>query len=250
MNSEDFYNDIYSKRINRFGTTYTDRIQGQREKEFEDLLVHSVYRIDFWHEGELTPGILTKKSQDETNTQQYLLTRRNLEIENGTILNIAQREHEPHTWMVWYKEKIEASGYNRYIMLDMTHVIKWVSKDTKKQYVSPAFFYGQENNMLKDDLKSTSRHQTVYNETTKLNSIIMPTHKYLTKDDYFEITTCGIEEHYRVMGRDIQSTPGVMYLSVDPVYKYDLTPAPERPSGDTSDDYYWLDGGATTNGNS
>jgi hypothetical protein len=32
-------------------------------------------------------------------------------------------------WMVYYLEDIKASGYNRYIMLSMTHLLKWTGRD-------------------------------------------------------------------------------------------------------------------------
>ena len=51
------------------------------------------------------------------------------------------------------------------------------------------------------------------------------------------------KEGYVITGYDLLSTPGVEFVSYDPVYLYDNSPAPEKPDGDTSDDYYWLEGG-------
>jgi len=32
-------------------------------------------------------------------------------------------------WMIFWKEEIKASGYNRYIVLRMTHELTWVARD-------------------------------------------------------------------------------------------------------------------------
>lgn len=62
----DYYHDIYLKRLNRYGYNYQSRVQTQREKEFEDYLLKSVYRIDFEYNEETVPGIFEKYKQDET----------------------------------------------------------------------------------------------------------------------------------------------------------------------------------------
>jgi hypothetical protein len=47
--------------------------------------------------------------------------------------------------------------------------------------------YGQENNMLKDEIRSRSRMDTIYAENLKLNFFVMPASAKLKKDDYFII---------------------------------------------------------------
>jgi hypothetical protein len=72
----------------------------------------------------------------------------------------------------------------------------------------------------------------------------MPLNPSLKKDIYIEIGEGELKEAYRVTGYDIQSTPGVEYVSIDPVYIYDTTPAPEpEPGEETSEDFFWLTGG-------
>ena len=51
--SQNYYEDIYLKRLNRYGYDYQSRIQGQRERVFEDKLLKSVYRVDFEYDGEM-----------------------------------------------------------------------------------------------------------------------------------------------------------------------------------------------------
>lgn len=237
-----YFEEVYKKRLNRYGTDYQSRIQGKREQEFELLWMKSTYQVDFDFNNETHPGCIEKYKQDETETVHYLLTRVNLDMPNGTILMIPNKNGERKPWMIWYLEEMRRSGYNRYIMLKMTHLLTWTARDGLKQ-TTWAYMYGQENNMLKDEIRSRSRMDTLYAENLKLSFFVMPLNSKLKKDDYFIIGENDLQEQYRVTGYDIQSSHGVMYVSVDPIYEFDLTPAPQKTENDSDKDFYWLDGG-------
>lgn len=237
-----YFEDIYLKRLNRYGYDYQARVQAQREKVFEDLLLKSVYRVDFEYEQEMHPALLERYKQDETQLMQYLLTRVSLNIPNGTILMIPDKDNIEQPWLVYWLESIKASGYNRYIVLKMTHYITWRDRAGVEQH-SWCYMYGQQDNMLKDELRSRSRMDTLYTENLKLSFFIMPTNEFIRRDDYLEIGEGALKEAYRVTGYDIQSTPGVEYVSVDPVYLRDNSEIPERLPGEDPDVLFWLDGG-------
>ena len=146
--------------------------------------------------------------------------------------------------MVYYLENIKASGYNRYIVLKMTHFLTWIGPDNKT-HTSWAYIYGQEDNMLKDELKSRSRMDTLYTENLKTSFFILPTTPYIRKDDYIIIGEKPLQEYYSVTGYDIQSSEGVEYVTVDPVYEFDLTPPPAQMAADDPEDFYWLNQGTT-----
>ena len=236
------YSDIYRLRLNRYGLDYQSRIQNERERVFDLYLLKSLYRVDFMFNGELCAGSFEKYKQDETETLHYLLTKVDVEIPNGTVLTLPDQKGNDTHWMVYYLDDIEASGYNKYIMLKMTHFLTWRANDESTQ-TSWAYMYGQENNMLRDELKSRSRMDTVYNENLKSSFFVMPKNQYIKKDNYLIIGEQPFQEYYRVTGYDIQSSEGVEYVTIDPVYQYDLTPAPEKQEGDEDTDYYWLEGG-------
>ena len=238
-----YFEDIYLKRLNRYGLNYQSRVQTQRERQFENLLMKSVYRVDFDYEDQECPGLLERYKQDETETRAYLLTRVSLNIPNGTILYLPNKDLELIPWMVYWLENIKASGYNRYVILKMTHTITW--QRDGQNFSTLAYFYGQEDNMLKDEIRSRSRMDTIYSENLKLSFMVIPTNGDLRKDDYFEIGEGNLLEAYRVTGYDRQSTPGVEYVSIDPIYIYDHSPIPEQEQGDNSDDFYWFKGGGS-----
>ena len=237
-----YFEDVYLKRLNRYGYDYQSRVQAQREKVFEGLLLKSVYRVDFEYKDELHPALLERYKQDETQLMQYLLTRVSLNIPNGTVLMIPDKDMVEQPWLVYWLESIKASGYNRYIVLKMTHYINWRDRDGNVQF-SWAYMYGQEDNMLKDEIRSRSRSDAIYAENLKSSFFIMPTNEFIRKDDYIEVGQGKLKEAFRVTGYDINSTPGVEYITVDPVYLRDHTPAPEQTKEDDPADFYWLNGG-------
>ena len=239
----DYYNDIYKKRLNRYGLDYQSRVQGMRERSFELLLEKSIYRIDFDYDGKINPGVFEKYKQDETRTLHYLLTRTNLNIPNGTILMLSNKDEQEEPWMIYYLEDIKASGYNRYIMLKMTHYITWKARDNKI-YSSWAYLYGQENNMLKDELQARSRADARYTENLKTSFFILPINEHIRKDDYLVINeNTPLEEAYVVTGYDINSTKGVEYVTIDPVYIRDKSPDPIKTETDSDEDFFWIEGG-------
>ena len=146
------------------------------------------------------PAILVsfsgKNKQDNSETRQYLLTNINLNIPSGTILMLSDKDGIEQPWMIYYLENIKASGYNRYIVLKMTHFLTWTARDGSTQSTW-AYMYGQEDNMLKDELRSRSRMDTLYGENLKSSFFIMPSNEFLRKDDYLEIGEGALKEAYR-----------------------------------------------------
>lgn len=236
------YYDIYLKRLNRYGNDYQTRTQNKRERDFENYLLKSVYRIEFEYDTKINPATFERYKQDETETLHYLLTRVDVNIPNGTVLMLPNKDDELKPWMVYYLEAIKASGYNRYVVLKMTHFLNWKDREGNSRS-SWAYMYGQEDNMLKDELQSRSRSDARYTENLKGSFFVLPTNEYLRKDDYLEVGEGALKEGYRVTGYDINSTPGVEYVTVDPIYLYDNSPAPAKQEGDNEKDYFWLEGG-------
>ena len=209
------YINIYKRRLNRYGLDYQSRIQGQRDQNFEDYLLKSIYRVDFWHNDIYHPATLERYKQDHTETQCYLLTRRDLVLENGTMIEIESRNGEKKWWMVWWLEQIEQSGYNRYVVLRMTHCI-----DIPGVGNVHAYFSGPGTSTIQDAIKSSSG-EALYKENNNLHMFVTAYNKGFKKDGYFEVNQGETAQTYVIMEMDIHSTPGVVYISVDPSYKRD-----------------------------
>lgn len=275
------YFDIYKKRLNRYGTNYQDRVQNQREKSFALRLLKSNYRVDVTYYPDnneenipiTVAATLERGSQSNTETLQYLFTEVDVLIPPGTILEIPKeikksktpipavskeeyeninypegRKYEINHWMIFYPEEIQVSGYNKYIVLKMTHFLEWEDR-TKTKRTSWAYMYGQQDNMLKDEIRSRSRMDTIYAENLKGSFFVMPATPYIRKDDYFVVKGGKtaeeqrvLEESYRVTGYDIQSTEGVEYVTIDPIYTYDESEIeiPKDVPTEEETDYFWL----------
>lgn len=229
--------DIYLMRLNRYGNDYKTRTQNKREIEFDLYLKKSIYRVDFEYNGEDIEATLERYKQDETATYQYLLTRRNVELPPG-----AQLEISGNRWLVYYKEQIEASGYNKYILLKLSHLINWTARDGE-ECEAWAYLYGQEDNMLKNEIRSRSRMDVIYSENLKTSFFILPFNDKIKRDDYLEVKIETITEGYVVTGYDVLSSPGIEYVTIDPVPLRDHSLAPSKDEDDFSNDFFWLNGG-------
>ena len=236
-----YYENIYSKRLNRFGHTYQERKQGQREKEFEDYLAKSVYRIDFVYPLDqetqtpsTIPGTLEPYKEDDTETLAYLLTRVDDNIPSGTVLMLPDKDDVERPWMVLWLETMRASGYNRYIILRMIYEI-----DIGENIWG--YIKGPKRSPIEDTLRSRV-HTAVYGENENLYLLITPRNAAIKTDLYFSIAPGGITQGFRVTDFDVISTPGVEYVSLDPTFIRDETPAPTQTTS-PDDEFYWLNGG-------
>ena len=233
------YLEVYRRRLNRYGLDYQSRVQGQRDRNFDDYLLKSIYRVDFWYNDIFTPATLERYKQDYTETQCYLLTRRDLEIPNGTILMIESHDGTSKPWMIWWKEEIEASGYNKYVVLRMTHLLAWRDAEnvSREQW---AYFSGPGNRNIQDVLKSASA-EAIYKENNNLYMFVTSYNSSVQKDIYFEIPYEETISAYVISGIDVNSTPGVMYVTADSSYIRDKSE--EKVENPQSAANFWLSGG-------
>ena len=124
----------------------------------------------------------------------------------------------------------------------MTHHLTWTDRSGTVREAW-AYLYGQEDNMLKDEIRSRSRMDAIYSENLKSSFFILPRNEHIKKDTYLIVGEEPFQEYYRVTGYDIQSTPGVEYVTIDPTYEYDLSKPPEQDIEDNKEDYFWFNGG-------
>jgi len=81
--------------------------------------------------------------------------------------------------------------------------------------------------MLKDEIRSRSRMDALYAENLKSSFFITPANEFIRKDTYFVVGEKPLQEYFRVTGYDLQSSEGIEYVTIDPVYEFDLTAPPE-----------------------
>ena len=241
-----YYDEVYKKRLNRYGMDYQSRIQGQRERNFENYLLKTPFRVDFQYNDILHPASLERYKQDYSEAQAYLLTRIDLNIPNGTILELINQDGEIGYWMVWWLEQIQSSGYNKYIVLRMTHQFTWKAAD--QEFIQWGYFRGPGTSKIQDAVKS-STNKAMWTENDNLYMFITPYNATLKKDVYFTTIEGETTQAFVVTDVDITSTPGISYVSVDPTLIRDTGAPPTQTEHDNSADFYWLNGG-NSNGSS
>lgn len=222
--------------MNRYGTTANERLENERRANFELFLKGSPHWVSFLYETETIEAVFEPYRQNETKTLMYLLCRATQSLETGVILTI-----KGDRYMVYYLDEVKDTGYNRYIIVKMTHTLSWTAKD-QTNHMSEVYLYFQEDNMLKQEVRSRSRTDTLYLENLKLNFLLMPLSSAMSVGTYLTIATKGIVQYFVVTGFDIVSTPGVMYTTIDPTYERDLTPPPVQQEGEPDSNFFWFKG--------
>lgn len=235
-----YFNDIYLRRLNRYGNSYQSRIQHKREREFENYLQKSVYKIDFKCNGFFYPGILEKYNQDESQTLQYLLTRRDLVLPQGSLIETKDCVNKKQYWLIYFLENISTSGYNKYVLLKVNYYFT-VKDNNNKEIKIWCYLKGPMQSVVSDTIKSGALG-TIYLEDFNKYLLITQKTPFIKKDLYFTLGEDWEQMSFRVTGYDTLSTPGIEFVSLDPTYKRDLSKIPEKTEEDGEYDYFWLQG--------
>lgn len=228
------YFDIYKKRMNRYGDNATDRLEKGRQQNFEKFLHQSPHYTKFQYKEKEVECVFEPSSQDETKTVMHVLCRVGEKFNPGDIVTICGKRY-----MFWYWDERQDSGYNRWNVIKLSQHIEWLNEDGS-MWSNEAYIFSQQTNMLKNELKSRSRSATLYLENLKLDFMIMPSDKNLEIGSYLVIKIDDMSRAERVTGIDFLSTPGVMYVSMDPTIERDLTKTPEKTDEDEDNDFFWL----------
>ena len=238
--SNNYFTDIYSKRINRFGNDYQSRIEGKRAREFEDFLLKTPNRVDFEHDGTLVAAALEQYKQDYTETQGYLLTTKEVNMPNGTVISFKDKRDETNYWMVWWLEQIKTSGYHRYVILKMSHCLEW--SDNEGTHEQWGYLSGPGMSEVRD-AAVTGRGGARFGENNNLHLFVTPYNKAFERDFYIETMNGEKTSAYRVAEFDNQTTKGVSYLYVDPIAIKNKAPEPIKTKEDAKESFFWLNGG-------
>lgn len=229
------YDEIFKLRKDRFGDNLQERLQGLRERDFGLYLSKTPNQITFVDGATTYTAALVNIKQDATQSMARLLTK-NTDVFYGGYIFAARGTN----WLILYKEETEPKGYLTYVTIKLTTTVSWTDK-TGTARSSLAYIFGPMRAAIKDSIRSGSIGSSVavWEEALKVNHLILPTNRNLTKGDYLEINSTP----YLVTGYDWDSTPGVMYVSLDQTYERNLTPmpTPTAPETSSSADYYWME---------
>lgn len=219
-----YFEDIYLKRINRFGNNIQERLQNKREYDFENTVMKkspnlvSVWEgINNWEEASEEPnykGILQTKDYDQDEVVDYLLVPCDREVPMGRLLWFRDIRHENRTFpfLAYAKDPYTTQGYNRYTVIELEENLTWVFDGL--EYSCPVHAAGGGSGAR--DKNINLKFRTQFSESgvylpNKRYSIVMPTQPTLHKNHK---VTLG-EETWRVTGFDKISVSGVMYVTLE-----------------------------------
>ena len=158
------YFDIYQKRLNRYGNNIQERTKNQRILFFDRYKAQSVYQIPFKED----TAVFEPYKQNESKDLHYLLTNLDIELKSGEYYNLEDFEgNNLGIWMVFYLDENHSRGYNKYIMLRLTHKI---SVNGTGDFL--AYYYGPMERTVQDLI--ASKKTVLYEDKDKDAHIIMP----------------------------------------------------------------------------
>jgi hypothetical protein len=223
------YYDNYLKRVNRYGNTLQERIQGKREHDFEVFMKKSPNQVRAWNnekENEAYSAILQTKEYDQDEVVDYLLVSLDKEIPMGTIIYTKDSRHKEviyedkiysaRRWINYAVDPYTSAGYNRYTVVELESELSWVDKGIK--YTAFAHATGGGSGARDKNINLKFRMQ--FSEAgvylpNKRYSIIMPTHPNIKKN--MKITLGG--ETWKVTGFDNISVKGVSYITLEETFQ-------------------------------
>lgn len=212
-----YFNNVYLKRINRFGKNIQERVQGKKEYDFQFFKAKSPNKVNiFKNDNFICDGVLQNKINNEKEVVDYLLVNNNISFSNGTILDIVQYVNiKKQKWLVFHLDDYVSIGYNRYQITKLDNKIEWI--DDGIIYSADVHFTGSGANLR--DKSITSKFRIQYNVVAtyipnKILSLVMKANPNFKKGVRILINN----EVWKVSGIDKISVPGVFYATLEEDY--------------------------------
>lgn len=230
-----YFNDIYKKRVNRYGVNTQDRIQGKREYNFENYLLKSPSKINFLYKDKNIDGSLERYKQDKTQTLMYLLVRIEDKLNVGDIIFIENIYNKSYYFLIYYEEDTASSGYNRYILIKLNKYVEVQNIDKDNQYFM-GYFYNS-NNSVFNLMNATSI--PLFRENNGKYYIITSFDSNITDNKFITINTNNKTQYFRIEAIDYFTMKNIMQLELVIHSDVDFSPKPEYNS-DKKEDFFWM----------
>ena len=156
-----YFEDVYLKRINRFGKNIQERIQGKKEYDFNFFKEKSPNKVNVYENNNLiSDGVLQNKTNSEKEVIDYLLVDKDIDFPDGTILETEQFvDLKKQKWLIFHLDEYVSIGYNRYQLVELDRTIEWI--DDGIIYSEDVHFTGSGANLR--DKSITSKFTIQYN---------------------------------------------------------------------------------------
>lgn len=211
-----YFDEVYLKRVNKYGTNIQERIQNKKIHDFGIVLRKSPNKVTVFKDSETYEGILQNKTNSEKEVVDYLLTYKNMGWPDGTILVTENTvDLKQKKWLIFHLDEFVSIGYDRYQLIELDRDIQWI--DNGLIYSEYVHFTGSGANLrdksitskfsIQDDLSAIYLPNKILNLVMKTNPKMKKGIRILIED-----------EVWKVSGIDKISVPGVSYITLEEDY--------------------------------
>lgn len=212
-----YYNDVYLKRVNRFGYNLQERIINKKEYDFNNFVNKSPNKVTVFIQDFKFEGVLQSKEYDEIETIDYFLTFKSINIPSGTIIKVLDiKNPDLYTfWIVICKDNFVSAGYDRYTVVKLDREIRWI---TNEGYIYKALVHISGAGANARDKRITSSFKN-----NQQSIVFLPTQNLtITMQDNPEIKR-GVRVNiknqiWKISGADNISNDGVSYVTLEQDY--------------------------------
>lgn len=205
-----YFEDVYLKRLNRYGNNLQERIQNKKINHFKTILKKSPDQVKIFKDGQAYRAILESKTNNEKEVINFLIVSKDLNWDLGTqvvsehLVDLTQKK-----WLLFHFDEVVSSGYNKYWVLENNRQIEWI----KDGIYHKEWVHFDKNNAVARNFAIQFSISGIYLPNRSLN-IIMKTNNDLKLGEYVYID----DESWKVSSIDKITIPGLSYIVLEEQY--------------------------------
>lgn len=212
-----YFNDVYLKRLNRGGTTRQDRIKTRKEVEFDKLFMkRTEYLVTLYQvndeQVDVQASLQPNKWNESNLIGNLLMSTSAAPLKTGDILYIKQKIKDKEwdkIWIIIYKEDNLTKGHQSYKVICLDTEINLIDEYGTTRYSAPAKYTNNAQSFMQDT-NIRNAHELGYEEPFTTNIILTQDNPELMKGSYFNFMGRG----WQIVGKNNIAIPNVAYLYV------------------------------------
>lgn len=208
-----YFEDVYIQRINRFGFTPQERIEGQKELAFNNFMTRNPFKTEFQMGTDKFYGVLDIRPHatalSKKEVLSYLLTYKSVSIPIGTQLLA-----NGLIWLVLQKEVAISKGYCRYLLVQLD---RQLLINNEGRLISTPVCFTKFGTTVADLFKTV--FSAAFYESERSMVAIVPANPLITKYRRAMIN----EEAWEIFAVDKHSITGCYFLVLQDSLKNTVT---------------------------
>lgn len=211
-----YFEDVYLKRMNKEGNNIQERVKTRKEKEFDKLFLQKtkykayIYQVND-EEVEIECSVQPSKWGQDKIVSSILVSTSAPKFQTGDMLKIYQKVKDVEydkIWLIMFVSDDITHGYQLYEVIELNAKINHTDEYGNTLHVVPVKFVSETSVFVQD--KFTSYGAVSYREPLAHRTFITSDFSFLKKAMYFNYKERGWE----IVGKDNISIDGVAYVSI------------------------------------